>query len=176
MDEFEKVERLREKADVSYEEAKKALEECNGDLLDAMVYLEKEGKVKNPKSGSYSTQYEEPKDFTDAVKEEKRTGGAGETLNRFFSWCGRIIEKGNETMFRVERNGRNIIRVPVTIFVILLFIFWEIIIPVMIVGLFLSCRYSFEGVSEVHVDINKAMDKAADTADSIKNDLNEKHE
>ena len=36
MDEFEKVERLREKADVSYEEAKKALEECNGDSWDAV--------------------------------------------------------------------------------------------------------------------------------------------
>ena len=46
MDNLEKVERLREKADVSYEEAKKALDECDGDLLDAMVYLEKQGKVK----------------------------------------------------------------------------------------------------------------------------------
>ena len=40
MDELEKVERLRKKADVSYEEAKQALEECGWDLLDAMVLLE----------------------------------------------------------------------------------------------------------------------------------------
>lgn len=174
MDDLEKVERLREKADVSYEEAKKALEECDGDLLDAMVYLEKQGKVKKPKASSYTTQYEESQDFTEAVKGEKEMGGAGKTLNRFFAWCGRMIEKGNQTMFRVEREGKNIIRVPVTIFVILLIIFWEIIIPVMIVGLFLSCRYSFEGVHEMHVDINGAMDKAADTADRIKNDFTEK--
>ena len=55
MDELEKVERLRERANVTYEEAKKALEECNGDMLDAMVYLEKHGKVKQPGQSSYST-------------------------------------------------------------------------------------------------------------------------
>ena len=47
MDNFEKVEKLREKAGVSYEEAKTALEQCNYDLLDAMIYLEKQGKVQN---------------------------------------------------------------------------------------------------------------------------------
>ena len=74
MDDLEKVERLRERADVSYEEAKKALEECNGDLLDAMVYLEKQGKVKKPGKTSYTTQYEEPVDFGDMTKEEKNSG------------------------------------------------------------------------------------------------------
>ena len=87
MDDLEKVERLRERADVSYEEAKKALEECNGDLLDAMVYLEKQGKVKKPGKTSYTTQYEEPVDFGDMTKEEKNSG-VRDLLNRFFSWCG----------------------------------------------------------------------------------------
>ena len=38
MEQLEKVEKLRERADVSYEEAKEALEACDWDLLDAMVY------------------------------------------------------------------------------------------------------------------------------------------
>ena len=46
MDNFEKVERLREKADVTYDEAKRALEACNWDMLDALIYLETLGKVK----------------------------------------------------------------------------------------------------------------------------------
>ena len=44
MDQLEKVDKLRERANVSYEEAKEALEASNWDLLDAMVYLEKHGK------------------------------------------------------------------------------------------------------------------------------------
>ena len=45
MEFFEKVEALREKANVSYEVAKEAMEACNYDMLDAMIYLEKQGKV-----------------------------------------------------------------------------------------------------------------------------------
>ena len=52
MEQLEKVEKLRERADVSYEEAKEALEACDWDLLDAMVWLEKRGKVKGPSKES----------------------------------------------------------------------------------------------------------------------------
>ena len=37
---LEQVERLREKADVSYAQAKEALEYSGGNLLDALIYLE----------------------------------------------------------------------------------------------------------------------------------------
>ena len=47
MEMIEKVERLREKANVSYEEAKEALEQSGGDLLDAIVLLERQGKSKS---------------------------------------------------------------------------------------------------------------------------------
>lgn len=40
MEQLEKVEKLRARANVTYEEAKEALEASNWDLLDAMVYLE----------------------------------------------------------------------------------------------------------------------------------------
>lgn len=175
MDELEKVERLREKANVTYEEAKIALEECGGDLLEAMVYLEKQGKVKQPNQTSYTTQYEQPEKIEEAAKETTRTSsGVSETLNRFFEWCRKVIQKGNETMFQVERKDKIIIRMPVTIFVILAVVFFWFALIVMIVGLFVGCRYSFEGISKVNVDVNKAMDKAADAAESIKNEFKEK--
>lgn len=172
MDNLEKVERLRERANVTYEEAKKALEECNGDLLEAMVYLEKQGKVKQPGQTSYSTQYEQPVDFGEMKKEKTGGSSARDSLNRFFSWCGKWIEKGNQTYFRVDRNEKNVIRIPVTVFVLLMCFFFWAIIWVMIIGLFLECRYSFEGIHEV--DVNKAMDKAADAAEKIKNEFTDK--
>lgn len=172
MDELEKVERLRERANVSYEEAKKALDECHGDLLEAMVYLEKQGKVKQPKQSSYTTQYEEPKKIDKAASDTTRKSTSfGDELNRFFDWCRRMIKKGNETMFQVEREGKNIISVPVTVFLIVaVFFFWALFV-IMVIGLFLGCHYSFKGISDVKVDINKAMDKAADAAENIKNEF-----
>ena len=45
---LEQVERLREKADVSYGQAKAALEYSGGNLLDALIYLEEQGVIPRP--------------------------------------------------------------------------------------------------------------------------------
>lgn len=49
------VEKLRERAGVSYEEAREALESTDDDVLDALILLEKKGKVSPPRVGHYST-------------------------------------------------------------------------------------------------------------------------
>ena len=108
------------------------------------------------------------------VGREKKEGGFRDACNRFFNWCGRVIQKGNRTYFRVDRNEENIIRVPVTVFVLLTILFFWILFWVLVAGLFLGCRYSFEGVDEVTVDVNKAMDRAAEAAQSIKKEFTEK--
>ena len=41
---FEMVEKIRQYANVTYDEAKAALDACNDDLLEAVIYLEKQGK------------------------------------------------------------------------------------------------------------------------------------
>ena len=59
MDELEKVEKLRERSNVSYEEAKQALNEANGDMLDAMIILENKGMINSGENNTHSTNYEE---------------------------------------------------------------------------------------------------------------------
>ena len=51
MDHLEMTETLREKAGVSYEEAREALERNNWDLLGAIVDLEKQGRFSARKGG-----------------------------------------------------------------------------------------------------------------------------
>ena len=50
MERMDMVEMLREKANITYEEAKTVLDEANGDLLDAMILLERRGKVQRPET------------------------------------------------------------------------------------------------------------------------------
>ena len=57
---LEQVERLREKADVSYQQAKQALEYSGGNLLDALIYLEEQGAIPRPQGAYYSTRNETP--------------------------------------------------------------------------------------------------------------------
>lgn len=52
---IEQVEKLQQRANVSYEEAKEALEKCDGDILEALIMLEKEGKTAQTGGGSYRT-------------------------------------------------------------------------------------------------------------------------
>ena len=57
---LEMVERLKEKADVSYAQAKEALEYSGGNLLDALIYLEEKGAIPRTESAYYSTKSETP--------------------------------------------------------------------------------------------------------------------
>ena len=43
---LELIDELRKRANVSYEDAKDALEKCNGDIVEALIYLEKQNKTK----------------------------------------------------------------------------------------------------------------------------------
>ena len=47
MERNEMIKKLMEKAYVTNEEAQEVLEKCNWDLLDAIIYLERNGKVEN---------------------------------------------------------------------------------------------------------------------------------
>ena len=66
------------------------------------------------------------------------------------------------------------IRLPITVFVILLVVgFWPVVI-VMLIGLFMGFRYSIQGsdIKGSTVDsVNDFMDKAADKADDIREDI-----
>ena len=52
---LELVEQLRQHADVSFADAKAALEHTDGDLLEALIWLEQQGKIDLSGVGSYHT-------------------------------------------------------------------------------------------------------------------------
>lgn len=172
MEHLEMVEKLREKTGASYEDAKAALEACEWDMLDAVVYLEKLGKISGP-AVSYTTQYEQTKQFVEASTTHSKKGGFGEVLNDFFGWCGEMIKKGNENFLHVEKEDHSVVTMPMTVFVLLLiFAFW-VVVPLMIVGLFFGFKYHFSGNIE-KLDLNDAMNKVSKAAEDIKNDFAKK--
>lgn len=181
MDKLEKVEKLREKTGVSYEQAKKALEACDYDVLDAIIYLENLGYVKKPDMAQYSTEIPMQSSETfekaqDNYREASKKQTFGQTMDRFFGWCGKLLKKSIEKKFSVTRRGETILDVPVLILILaILFAFW-VTIPLLIVGLFCECKYAFSGVESFEVNINDAFDKASQTAENIKNDFSSKQQ
>lgn len=179
MPSMEQVERLRSYADISVEEARDVLEEAGGDLLEAVILLEKRGKLKK-ESGSYrdgaaSGSTGESKAGPHAEQSSARRDDAGvkfsELAGRFFRWLGRVIHRGNQNSFRVSRRGETMITVPITVLALLLmFCFW-CVIPLLVIGLFCDCRYSFHGPDLGRDNVNSVADSVADSAARIKREV-----
>jgi hypothetical protein len=179
---LEQVEKLREHANISYDEAKVALENSGGDILQALIDLERQGKVAAPQGGgqynsgsievSDSTQKEAPE--KEKFQSKSNTGeksAFSRNMGSFFHWMGEIIHKGNVNALVVEKNGNSVMRLPITLMVLLvLFAFW-IVIPLLILGLFFSFRYYFEGPDIHSTKVNDAMNTVANAAEEIKKDI-----
>ena len=126
MVDFEKVEKLVQKANVSYEDAKNALEAANGDMLDAIIALEKEGKVKSQTSSYSSTTSADASPYRDVpavVDETNKTEGKS-----FFKDLGAAIKRGFkytvDNSVRVVRNDVEIIKLPLWISIIAMLCAW----------------------------------------------------
>jgi len=152
MDRLEQIERLRERANVSYDEAKQAYEAADGDLLEAMIILERQGKVKPPEGdGFYSSERPKPVEVT---AEEENSNGDSFTdgLQRFWDFLVRLIHKGNSTSFEVSQHEVTKVKLPMTIMVLLtLFAPWVVIL-LLIVGLFFNFRYKISGNGQQNQD------------------------
>ena len=178
---LEQVEKLRAMANVSYDEAKAALDASNGDLLEAIIDLEKQGKVNAPTGGGYYSS-EKTIDASEVVfdkscweKENKNCNG-GETfsslMKKLGKFCLKLLRKSTTNYFEVLKGKQSKASVPV-IALVLLFIFaFGVTIPLLIIGLFFGFRYRFKGPDFSGNTINDAMNSAADAAENLKKSMN----
>ena len=169
MDHFELVEKLRERANVSYEDAKRALEASNWDLLDAMVLLENEGRIQSEENPAFTTR-REPRPQHVSTDDSARG-----ILRRLVDVLVSLINRASKIDVVVSRYGKTVMALPlIAVILLVLFAPW-MTIPIMLIALFFGFRYAFrgEGISD---KVNQAMDRVADAADSIrsgkKNDQN----
>lgn len=163
MDHFEMVDKLRQRANVTYEEAKNALEACDWDILDALVLLENEGKIKRGEQEQPQSDYSTKSAQDEAKDSAKADPDAKRVVKRIWDGVYRLVKKGNENTFTISRKQEEILSVPVTVLVLLLIFVQPFSIIALIAGLFLGCRYSFSGPN-IGKKINDVMDHVADAA------------
>lgn len=91
---LEQIDLLRSRANVGYEEAKDALDRTNGDMVEALILLEKENKIR-------AQQY---------------SGGSflSNTMDIVKGW----IEKGNRSRFVVRKGDHDLLNLSVTVAVV----------------------------------------------------------
>ena len=179
MDKLEKVERLRQNAHVTYEEARSALDECGDDLLDAMVLLEKQGKVKKPSQTVYSTSYQEQAQYINVparvAQQKKSAPNLKRSIARLFSSLIRFVKS---TSFSVTRGEKKFFTLPSWLMALIAVIFWKYVLPVGLIALLFGFRYSFEWQENTAEpdDVNTAaanniLSRAGEVAEEVTNGL-----
>ena len=169
MEMLEKVEKLREVADVTYEEAKAALEEANGDILDAMIILEKNGKTTSKKSSSYSTTYETNNEATAIVKVPNQSNAEGDKCKgakEFGEKIRHLWEKLKINFLVVKKNDTQIIRMPLWLFIAIVIVGIQIVPLLIVISLIFGFHYSFEGADDMKA-ANDISNKTEEFVDNV---------
>ena len=106
MKELEKLDVLRNRLDVTYSQAKEALNHCDGDLVEALVYLEERGHAQaEGQEEFFSESAREPR--WDKQKTENFVRGVIEQIKG-------VIQEGNVTKVRLISGDKTLIDIPAT--------------------------------------------------------------
>ena len=166
---LEKVDMVRERTGISYEKAKQALEVCEGDVLEALIYIEKTQGILNDNNEPYMND------------EQNKTSISIDELK---VWFKQIIEKGNVTRIKIKKDDAELIDIPVNAG-IAAGVVAIIIPPILAAGVIAAIATQITiGITkedgsveiinkQVSKVANDVKNKANDFADKVKNKVNE---
>ncbi|WP_432405348.1 DUF4342 domain-containing protein [Wukongibacter sp. M2B1] len=138
---LEQIDSLRERANVSYEDAKEALEKFDGDMVEALVHLEKEKKIK--------------------------AKNKAECRNQFLDKLKGIIKKGNDTKLVIKGTNGTVLNIPITLAIIATIFATPFVIIGLLVALLTKHKISIKKTDGEDLEVNKVFDKMADAVDNI---------
>lgn len=138
---LEQIDLLKKRANVSYADAKEALEKFEGDTVQALVYLEKENKVKSKNKS----------DFMSKLKS--------------------IIKKGNKTKFIIKNSENTVLNIPVTLAIIITIIGTPFVIIGLLIALLTKHKISIEKIGGKNYDVNKVFDKMSSAVNDMASDF-----
>lgn len=158
---LEKVDKVKERTGVSYAEAKYALEVSNGDVLEAIIYIEGIKGIKPDYIKENDTKENDSKDKY-------------ETIDEFKKWLKDLINKGNVTRIRISKDGKEIVDVPVNagiaagvIAVIIPPVLAFVVIAAVVTQITIEITKADGSVEVVNKYISKAVDDIKDAATDV---------
>lgn len=135
---LEQIERLQQHAGVSFEEARAALEASGGDLLDALVWLERGGKIDSSGVRSYATDnsgWGEPIQEPEPLRAER-----GNILRTVWRW---LVDNRLEVCRRADNAVA--LEIPVVALIALLALAWWLVLILLGAGFLFGYRYRLAG-------------------------------
>lgn len=131
------VEQLRKRAEVSYADAKQALEATNNNIDQALLYLQMQGKIS---ADGKAINPDKAFSFKD-----KTEGGFASLLATFLQFFNTTLKKTARNSFTVYKDGERIISLPLILIIVLMFATFFTFGLLIFIGLILGYSYKLEG-------------------------------
>ena len=174
MDRLNLVEKLRTKTGITYEDAKMVLEINNWDILDSILYLEEQGKVKRPSvsifyTNEYNENYEdEDQQFNFQEVKKDNNYKSNNNFEGIFEAICKVIDTCNNIFIEIMGKNNFFLKLPLTVVIVLLIFGFWILIPLVVIGLFLDIKFSVES-KKVNTDkTNDILSKISKEVQNIK--------
>ena len=172
----QQMERLCAHAGVSPEQARSALEACDGDLLDALVWLEQQGIIAAAGVCTYST-----KDGVTAEppsQREPEPESPKEKQNWLLTAWNWLVDNRLEA-YQKDSDDRSM-ECPMAALLALLALAWWVVALLLVVGFFLGWRYRLVGPnlgrSQMVQDVMEKLDDGAETVvDQVRRNIRHKN-
>lgn len=187
---LEQVERLREKANISYEQARQVLEQTGGDLLEALILLERQGVLRSGSEGAYFTtrpggegaQASAPPPSKGSGKRRSlppaAPEGSGQKKERdhsrfrdqvqeLLAAALDLLRHATVNQFQVWRRGEIMTSMPVLILILLIVVAFWVSVPLLVLGLMCGCKYTFAGPDLDDNQVGETVNRAAQTIGSV---------
>lgn len=149
MEHIDMMEKLREKANISLGEAKEVLERADWDMLEALVILEKEGKIQ-PLTTSVSTvENESAYEKVESGFKNKKDSSWSRFWNELMENLKNLVNKcfTHSLVMRSRKTG-NVIHIPLFIGIILCFVSLSLVALGLLLGLLMGYDYFIEDNKE----------------------------
>lgn len=166
----EMIQKLVDKANVTEEAAKQALENSNWDLLDAMLYLEKNSPEQNvtASSGYSGNQRSEEDVSSDQAQKADEYGSFSWYMGKVVGVLEKLLKGSVQYDIVISKRGNDILSLPIIIFLLFLIFSFSGIIVLMVIGLFFDLHYRIDAEGSISESINIGLDKIYDAVQSIK--------
>lgn len=145
---LEKIDLLRKRADVSYKEAKEALEKNDGDVVEALAYLEEANKIRPEKAVATTS-------FWERVK--------------------RLYHKGNAIRIIISKENTTLLNFGLPLALLIMLTTAPLAVALLIVAILTGCKIRFVKNSGEEYGINQSIDmitnKANDLVDKVTQEI-----
>lgn len=153
----EKVNQLVNDTDCTVEEAMEALDFCEGNYNDALLYL----------TGLRDEDYDETQRKRTSNKKETYTVNGKDILETIKL----LLKEGNITKIRIKKNQETLLNIPVNIFAVGSVLMPYAPVIAAIAALVTDCQIEVERKGDVVVDVNSKIQKAGNKMEEFMDSL-----